>query len=112
MVGAYILAGEIGRHCGRGDIGKDGGNQAKNLPAAMKTYEKSFRPLADYFQEDVIKGKTPNFPTTWLGINVMYWALAVSAFFGFDIFGRSTIRQPLQSWELPLYEELPDYGGK
>jgi hypothetical protein len=42
IVGAYILAGEIGRHCGLGgDDTKDG------LATALKAYEQKLRPFMD-----------------------------------------------------------------
>ena len=112
MVGAYILAGEIGRHCGRGDDKHTTPTKTKDLVMALKEYERNMRPLSDYFQEEILKDGPPKFPETQIGLTIVFWVLALANFFGIDVFGRMTIRQPLKGWEVPVYEGMPDYTEK
>jgi 2-polyprenyl-6-methoxyphenol hydroxylase-like FAD-dependent oxidoreductase len=57
IVGAYILAGEVGRHCGRSDIeDADAGDDTYDgLAIALKAYEQKFRPFIDQVQEGVLE---------------------------------------------------------
>ena len=52
IVGAYVLAGEIRRHCGRAG---DGGDDTKedNLKIALKAYDDAFWPFIDQVQKGV-----------------------------------------------------------
>lgn len=104
MVGAYILAGEIERHCGRssGDGGKEG------LPLALREYDRKLRPFVERVQEGVVEGSTfaHLFPTSWLGVtivNLVFWLvtllrLTVIASWIFTEDGGD-------KWQLPEYEE-------
>lgn len=46
IVGAYILAGEIGKYC-------RGPNARQAIPGALKGYDSTFRPFMDQVQEDI-----------------------------------------------------------
>ncbi|KAL4983378.1 hypothetical protein BDW68DRAFT_35062 [Aspergillus falconensis] len=106
LTGAYILAGEIGKHCGsesstrvasRGDI-----------TAALKAYDQNFRP----FVEQVQKGLTDTenymdrFPSSPFGIGVLYVLFWISSLLRLDIVAQWVLREKTDGWELPLYPKM------
>lgn len=102
LVGAYILAGEIGRHCG-------GGDTEAGIPLALEAYEKKFQPFMAQVQKGVLEGSKDSawdaFISTSFGIAVLYRLVGVASFFKVDI-SRWMMREEVKGWELPDYEEL------
>lgn len=97
VVGAYILAGEIGKSCG-----PSGG---PSLSTAIRSYETKFRP----FMEGLQKGILENSSRQWdmlgsaFSIAVINWVFSVASYFklGVWIFG---MQETVKGWELPQYE--------
>ncbi|KAI8960842.1 FAD/NAD(P)-binding domain-containing protein [Daldinia sp. FL1419] len=106
IVGAYVLAGEIGRHCknaaGEPDNNKDG------LMAALKAYDEAFHPFMEQVQKDIGDGKGmagDMMPTTPFGIGVMNFIAGVAAFFRLNIIAQAFLKEGVK-WDLPEYEEI------
>ncbi|KAF6815887.1 FAD binding domain protein [Colletotrichum musicola] len=101
VVGAYVLAGEIGRHCG-GDAGREG------LGKALAAYEETFRPFVNQVQfgisADSLMWKM--WPTGRFGIAVMNSLLGWASFFKLNVLGEYVLKEDVKGWELPKYEEL------
>jgi 2-polyprenyl-6-methoxyphenol hydroxylase-like FAD-dependent oxidoreductase len=94
VVGAYILAGEISKHCPDGD--------KTNLSAALQGYEDRFLPFVKQVQKDAADF---SWPSGSLGIamaNVVMWVLARLRV---NIFGMM-LSEDVKDWELPRYEAL------
>lgn len=107
IVGAYILAGEIARHC-RGAGAKAG------LPVALKAYDDRFRPFINQVQGGVVE-KAPTwqrlFPSSALAIAVLNVVIAVVALLRLDVIGRWLLHEDVGDWTLPDYEELVQILG-
>ncbi|OTA80339.1 hypothetical protein M434DRAFT_25557 [Hypoxylon sp. CO27-5] len=102
LVGAYVLAGEIGRHCKEGVDTKDG------LAAALKCYEEKLRPFMYQVQDGISEdsGAWGNMmPSTPFGIGVMHFFLGVVAFLRLNILGQWFLKEGVK-WDLPEYKEL------
>ncbi|RYP08494.1 hypothetical protein DL765_008753 [Monosporascus sp. GIB2] len=101
VVGAYILAGEIGRYCGRdsgaGAITKDG------LAAALEAYRRNFEPFMQQVQKG-IEGRNV-LPSTALGISIMHLLVGLVSFLRVDI-GKYFARENIKGWDLPQYDEM------
>ncbi|GME60289.1 hypothetical protein GTA08_BOTSDO08895 [Neofusicoccum parvum] len=106
LVGAYILAGEIGRHCGH-----PGRNGTKDeLAMALKEYEQKFRPFMDQVQRGLSRESSPwqKFPSSWLAIAILNFLLAVACFLRLEVFATWFLREEVEGWTLPDYKELVD----
>ncbi|KAI0888701.1 FAD/NAD(P)-binding domain-containing protein [Annulohypoxylon maeteangense] len=102
IVGAYVLAGEIGRHC------KEGVDVKEGLAVALKAYEQTFRPFVDQVQKGLSEdsGAWANLmPTTAFGIRVMCFVVWVMALFRMNVIGRWLLREDVK-WNLPEYKEI------
>lgn len=108
FVGAYVLAGEIAKHCG--DTEKSAGGDG--LPAALAGYEQRFRPFMAQVQEGVSEGL--GLPTSAFGIGILNVLLSVASWMKWNIFGAMVLRENVKNWELPEYKELTQAlaGGK
>lgn len=116
VVGAYILAGEIGRHCG-GRVGQGQGQDrdqdatdagtTENLAAALRAYQDKFAPFMDQVQKGIVERKDL-YPTTPFAISVMTNMMALASFLRLDLLGRFFLREDVKGWDLPTYEELLD----
>lgn len=99
VVGAYILAGEIGKSCGTP-------NEPDSLTTALKNYEARFRP----FMEEQQKGVQGN-SRQWdmmrsaFSVAVINWVFSVAAYFKLKS-GTFGVRETVDGWELPQYEGL------
>ncbi|KAL7621972.1 hypothetical protein AAE478_007473 [Parahypoxylon ruwenzoriense] len=111
VVGAYILAGEIGKHVGRGEGNNTTDENVKDnsLETALQAYENKFRPFMDRVTKD-ISGDTVAWsmlPSSELGISIMHAILGAVSFFRLDVFAQWFLREKVvQNWVLPDYEEL------
>ncbi|KAK0609527.1 hypothetical protein B0T17DRAFT_501512 [Bombardia bombarda] len=109
MIGAYILAGEIGRHCGRGDDGSRGEQHRvkDGLAMALKAYDDKFQP----FMKRVQKGLSRDtgfwwMPVTWWSVLFARLLAAFIAFTRLNIVGEYFLSESVGDWKLPDYEEL------
>lgn len=108
MVGAYILAGEIGRNCGRANE-KNGGD---GVVEALESYEKKFRPFMDQVQEGILEGNGGMaMPSSALGIAVANLLFGIASFLKLDIFGYF-LKEAVKNWDLPEYEEMVQHQNK
>ncbi|TVY41866.1 Uncharacterized protein LOCC1_G007387 [Lachnellula occidentalis] len=102
MVGAYILAGEIGRHCGAED-GKDG------LAVALKAYEQKFRPFMEQVQQGVLEdsedGLLDSLMATSFGIGIFNYLAGKMSFLKINP-AKWMMKENVKNWDLPEYEEL------
>ncbi|KAL1640252.1 hypothetical protein SLS58_007205 [Diplodia intermedia] len=109
MVGAYILAGEIGRCCGSSDgETSDGWKGSKEgLDAALEAYERKFRPFMDQVQKGLPKkdGVWDMLASTSFGVVVINFLLWVATLLRLNIFGW-LLREDVRDWDLPDYKEL------
>ncbi|KAI0128249.1 FAD/NAD(P)-binding domain-containing protein [Hypoxylon sp. NC0597] len=102
IVGAYVLAGEIGRHCKEGVDTKDG------LVAALKDYEEKLRPFVHQVQKGISEDSGAwgsMMPSTPFGISVMNFLMGVVALLRLNIFGQWFLKEDIK-WDLPKYEEI------
>ncbi|KAI1439519.1 FAD/NAD(P)-binding domain-containing protein [Annulohypoxylon stygium] len=102
IVGAYVLAGEIGKHCKEGVDVKDG------LTAALRAYERKFRPFMDQVQKGISENSgvwASMMPTTTFGICIMNFIVWLVALFKLNIIGEWFLREGVK-WDLPEYGEI------
>lgn len=108
MVGAYILAGEIGKHCGRADSG-DGTkteHSKDDIAAALKAYEDKFRPFMTHVQKGVgVSSSLDWWMSTSFGIAVVNFLVGIASFFKLNI-GSWSLKEDVKGWDLPEYEEM------
>ncbi|KFY20139.1 hypothetical protein V491_03956 [Pseudogymnoascus sp. VKM F-3775] len=108
MVGAYILAGEIGRHCGLSKGGDDSkrGDTKDGITAALKSYEQKFRPFMDHVQKGVEeRSHLDSFMSTSLGIAAVNFLVGIASLFKVNI-GKWSRKENMKGWDLPEYEEM------
>jgi 2-polyprenyl-6-methoxyphenol hydroxylase-like FAD-dependent oxidoreductase len=108
IVGAYILAGEIGRHSGgsnREDA--DGGDNINNgLATALKAYEQKFRPFMDQVQKVVLEDSGwSGIWSTAFGIAIINFLMGVASLLSVNI-GKYFLKEAVKGWDLPEYEEI------
>ncbi|ROW05721.1 hypothetical protein VMCG_05140 [Cytospora schulzeri] len=102
IVGAYILAGEIGKYC-------QGVEAKKGLPMALKAYDDRFRPFMNQVQHGIVESAPlwqRMFPSTWLAIAIVNLLLAIATFLRLDLLGRFVLREDVKDWSLPDNEEM------
>ncbi|RMZ84854.1 hypothetical protein DV737_g1023, partial [Chaetothyriales sp. CBS 132003] len=122
IVGAYILAGEISTHYGRGDNtgtennkfnhAKDAGssnNEDDTLLTSLSAFETKLRPFITQIQKGL--SSEPNIfnriPSTWLTIAVVNFLAGVVSLLRLDpvaIFLAD--RDFIEGWELPDYKHM------
>jgi 2-polyprenyl-6-methoxyphenol hydroxylase-like FAD-dependent oxidoreductase len=113
MVGAYILAGEVGRYCAQGD-GSDSNspkNKSGGLVTALGNYERKFRPFMDKMQEGVLEKAESQWAMTGsaFSIGVLNCFMSLASFFKLNIADFFGIRETVKGWELPDYRGIvPD----
>ncbi|KAL2848409.1 hypothetical protein BJY01DRAFT_159970 [Aspergillus pseudoustus] len=109
MVGAYILAGEIGRQLrSPGNQCQEGVTEATVWhEAAFQAYDSKFRPFIDQIQKGVgepsVFDKIPWSPLT---IGAAHWVLWFVSCLRLDLFEGLLSDQPVKGWELPEYESF------
>ena len=110
LVGAYVLAGEIGRHCGRSDEETaNGRNNAKEcLAAALQAYDQTFRPFMDHVQKGLSEnsGSSKLIPSSQFGVTVLTYLAGLASSLRLHILVRGLFKEEEIPWELPDYEEL------
>ena len=102
LVGAYVLAGEIGRHCGPGTTDRPGA-----LLTALRAYDDRFRPFMAQVQKGVSleEGRWDRVSTSAFGVAVMNYFMGIASFLRLDVLSRFT-SDTVKDWNLPEYEEL------
>jgi 2-polyprenyl-6-methoxyphenol hydroxylase-like FAD-dependent oxidoreductase len=100
MVGAYVLAGEIGRHCTAGDSGT-------GLETALATYESRFMPFMTQLQSAVSmeESRWEKIFSTSFGVGVLNLLFGAASLFRVNI-ARFVLKGNVDGWTLPEYEEL------
>ncbi|KAL6886162.1 FAD/NAD(P)-binding domain-containing protein [Trichoderma longibrachiatum] len=102
IVGAYVLAGEIARHCGEG-----GKTPTDGLDAAFKAYEDTLRPFIDQVTDGV--GDDSIFwslmPESAFAVALVNLLLGLAAFLRLNVLGKWILRENVK-WTLPEYDEL------
>ncbi|KAL9621513.1 MAG: hypothetical protein Q9160_004043 [Pyrenula sp. 1 TL-2023] len=100
IVGAYILAGEIEKHCGNSGS-KD------ELATALKAYDRTFRPFMGQVQHGISENRNHlMFPSTPLGIAILNIILGLVALLRLDLFVSWISREKMKDWALPDYDEM------
>ncbi|KAI0828427.1 FAD/NAD(P)-binding domain-containing protein [Hypoxylon sp. FL0890] len=102
IVGAYVLAGEIGRHCKEGVATKEG------LATALKAYEEKFRSFVDQVQYGISDDSGAwgsMMPSTAFGISVMNFLMGLVALLRLNVFGQWFLKEGVK-WDLPEYKEI------
>jgi 2-polyprenyl-6-methoxyphenol hydroxylase-like FAD-dependent oxidoreductase len=107
MIGAYVLAGEIARACGKPQQQGETNDPWDNIPAALAAYETRLRPLVDYVQDVNFDRWIRLFlPKTAWAIGLINWVAWLICTLRIDrlvmLFG-SDDRGP---WKMPEYPEL------
>ncbi|KAG5794052.1 hypothetical protein H9Q69_006882 [Fusarium xylarioides] len=102
LVGAYVLAGEIQRHCSRDAASKE------TVSEALHTYEERFRPLMKTVQDSIEKDKTyrhkmPSGPILLMALNLF---LAIALFFRIDVLAKHIMREDIGDWKFPDYKGM------
>ncbi|RFU75885.1 hypothetical protein TARUN_6347 [Trichoderma arundinaceum] len=106
IVGAYIMAGEISRHCGNA---KDGAREPSDgLDVALKAYDDNFRP----FMEQVTRGVGDDgifwhlMPSSKFAVALVNLMIGIVAFLRLDFFGKWILKENVKGWKLPDYDGL------
>jgi 2-polyprenyl-6-methoxyphenol hydroxylase-like FAD-dependent oxidoreductase len=101
IVGAYVLAGEIGKHCA-------GSGTKQALPSALKSYDQKFRPFMAQVQDGINpeSGYWTKLPTSPLGIALLNFFLGLAAFFRLNAFATYVDKEDVKGWSLPDYEGM------
>ncbi|KAH8780934.1 hypothetical protein F5883DRAFT_685045 [Diaporthe sp. PMI_573] len=100
VVGAYILAGEIGRHC-------QSHGETDSISPALAAYEAKFRPFMDDLQKGIVESSVRQWDMmgSAFSVAVINWALSVASFFRLGV-GMLSVRDTVKGWELPQYEGM------
>ena len=106
MVGAYILAGEIGKYCGLVKKENEGTDIKDRLNTALKAYEQRFQPFMKQVQKGVLEESSSLMPSTAFGIAVMNCLMGVASLLRLDIFGKYFLKEEVKGWDLPEYEDM------
>ncbi|KAL3483015.1 hypothetical protein BJX62DRAFT_91991 [Aspergillus germanicus] len=102
LVGAYVLAGEIARHCAGSKPSKE------SITTAFKAYEDKLRPWIEQVQKGLTDSKNymDKFPSSSTGIAVIYWLFWIASLLRLDIVARWVLREDTNGWILPEYSGL------
>ncbi|KAM0276163.1 hypothetical protein ACHAQH_007015 [Verticillium albo-atrum] len=98
IVGAYVLAGEISKHCGGAD--KEG---VSDIEGAMRGYDETLRPFVDRVQQLFPGVPWVAFPTTWFWVwvsNTAWWLLSCLQV---DKLAQYFASDDVKGWTLPDY---------
>jgi len=93
IVGAYVLAGEIGKADGE-----------KDFRMALEVYENKFRPFMDKVQKGVEKGGMST-PSSSIGIAAFNLFMGVASLLHINI-GAWLLKETVKGWSLPEYGEM------
>ncbi|KAL2153964.1 hypothetical protein VTH82DRAFT_2640 [Thermothelomyces myriococcoides] len=99
IVGAYILAGEIGRF----SLAENGAGGTDGLEAALKRYEETFRPFVEGMQEGVLDKAESQWVLSGSSFGIEIWncLMGLVSFFKINIAEVLGIRETVKGWSLP-----------
>lgn len=107
MVGAYILAGEIGAVDSNEHATGKGTQDC--VEKALETYQHKFQPFMDQVQHGVsVSGDTgllDKLTSTAFGIAVLNSFMGLASFFQVNL-GKWFLKEDVKGWELPKYEGM------
>ncbi|KAJ3527003.1 hypothetical protein NM208_g8706 [Fusarium decemcellulare] len=105
VVGAYVLAGEIGRHVGSS---KSTGEDARaGLATALGAYQDKFEPFMKQVQEGVLEDANDFWkPSSAFGIELLNYVLGAVSMMRLDLLSRWILKENVKGWELPEYKEM------
>ena len=93
LLGAYVLAGEIGKHGG------------ENLGAAFAGYDATLRPYMTKVQR--LPWTHRLYPESKAGLSIFYFLLGLAHKVGlYKLAQRRAAKESEDKWVLPLYKEL------
>lgn len=105
LTGAYVLAGEIARACGKAR--DEGGSPWDAIPTALAAYENTLRPFVTYVQnvptKRIVSILTPQ--SAW-AIALLRWILWFVTVSRLDVVAGRFGSDDRGSWQLPDYPEL------
>jgi 2-polyprenyl-6-methoxyphenol hydroxylase-like FAD-dependent oxidoreductase len=102
LVGAYVLAGAISKHCSD----RDSVESSKDaLLAALQEYDTEFRPFIEQVQNLGPGMPRIGLPATRWGITAMHSFLWLSRSLGIDAVAQWFLRES-NVWDLPSYESM------
>lgn len=105
LVGAYVLAGEIAKHCNPSN--SNGADDAKDrLFAALEAYHHRFSPFVNKVQKLLPGHPAIGFPRTKWGIFVLHSVLGLASALRLDKLVSVLMSDNVRGWELPEYSEL------
>ncbi|KAL4908864.1 hypothetical protein BDW74DRAFT_187354 [Aspergillus multicolor] len=101
IVGPYILAGEIDKHC-RTTASKE------TIRNALEAYERKLRPYMDQIQKGLTDSDhyMDKFPSSSFGIGALYFVFWIATVLRLDIIAQWMLREKTDGWELPEYPEM------
>ncbi|KIV99660.1 uncharacterized protein PV09_08715 [Verruconis gallopava] len=99
IVGAYILAGEIGKRCAPTKV-----STHQDLVDALQAYEKTYRPFMDQVQRGLSEGGWAYWPTSSFGIWIVNHLARLAAALRLNVVGGWFLREKVDNWQLPTYE--------
>ncbi|KAK4154804.1 monooxygenase [Chaetomidium leptoderma] len=106
LMGAYILAGEIARACGK-DAHEEGANPWDNLAAALVAYETTLRPIVHTVQDvpvkRIVRIMCPE--SAWF-IRLFHWFVWLFVGLRLDRLAAKFGSDDVGTWKLPDYPEL------
>ncbi|KAI0449989.1 hypothetical protein F5B21DRAFT_529401 [Xylaria acuta] len=108
IVGAYVLAGEIARHCGRGTREPGKSKSDADIAKALAAYDTKFRPFMDQVQKGVGEeegGIGYSLMSSAFGVSLIYMIAGVASLFKLNV-GAMMLKEQVKDWDLPDYEEL------
>jgi 2-polyprenyl-6-methoxyphenol hydroxylase-like FAD-dependent oxidoreductase len=97
LVGAYVLAGEISKHC------KDGPD---GIPAALDAYESRFRPFMDKVQDVSGLYISMMFPNRLWHIRIAYFVTWLMTSLRVDRLLTRFMSDDVKGWDIPEYPDL------
>lgn len=106
IVGAYVLAGEIGINC-VWDENVAIGHKKKCLMTALEAYERKFRPFMDQVQKGVGEddSKWDWVTSTQIGVFLQNCLMGLASIFKINI-ADYMMKETVKNWSLPDYQEL------
>ncbi|KAF3760278.1 FAD binding domain protein [Cryphonectria parasitica EP155] len=99
LVGAYVLAGEIGH-----------AQSDTDLLSALKAYDQKYRPFIDRLQHGISSKKSwlrklfDNIVATPFGVRVLYWFITLIGLLRLDIVMKFFGHEDTKTWPLPDYK--------
>lgn len=107
IAGAYVLAGEIGKHCSRLESSNDAEDP---LYTALEKYDATFRPFITAVQSLGPGMPQAVAPSTRWGIATLHFVMWITQLLGIDAVAQWFLRED-SPWDLPYYEELGSLAG-